>query len=68
MDYCDRSDMEISNQIKFTVASHRAGQPKGESNTLCQDCGDPIPDARRKAAPGCRRCVSCQEAFERNPG
>jgi phage/conjugal plasmid C-4 type zinc finger TraR family protein len=26
----------------------------------CQNCGDIIPIARRKALPGCRRCLACQ--------
>lgn len=31
----------------------------------CEDCGDPIPDARRRAAPWAVRCTPCQSAFER---
>lgn len=31
----------------------------------CIDCDDEIPAARRKAAPGCKRCVACQADFER---
>nr|WP_319491818.1 TraR/DksA C4-type zinc finger protein [uncultured Desulfobacter sp.] len=34
--------------------------------TECIDCGEPIPLARRKAMPGCCRCIPCQEAFERS--
>lgn len=30
------------------------------SATHCAECGDPIPEARRKAYPGCTMCVSCQ--------
>ena len=26
----------------------------------CCDCGDPIPSKRRKAVPGCIRCVPCE--------
>lgn len=33
--------------------------------TECEDCGEPIPKARLKAAPGCIRCIDCQRAFER---
>jgi RNA polymerase-binding transcription factor DksA len=28
----------------------------------CDDCGEPIPPARRKALPGARTCVACQSA------
>jgi len=30
----------------------------------CIDCGEVIPEARRKAIPGCERCVKCQEIYE----
>lgn len=30
----------------------------------CKDCGGYIPVKRRKAAPGCQRCIDCQKAFE----
>ena len=29
------------------------------------DCGERIPDARRKALPGVQRCVTCQELEEK---
>ena len=30
----------------------------------CTDCGEPIPEARRKAVSGCLRCIDCQELHE----
>lgn len=33
--------------------------------THCDDCGDDIPEIRRKAMPGARRCVFCQGLSER---
>ncbi len=33
----------------------------------CEDCGDDIPEARLRAAPGARRCVDCQGRCERQP-
>lgn len=38
---------------------------KAESARECEDCGGPIPEARRRAAPGCIRCVACQNVFEK---
>jgi phage/conjugal plasmid C-4 type zinc finger TraR family protein len=38
----------------------------GESRTNCLDCGDPIPEARRKILPGCIRCIECAMMFEGN--
>ncbi|WP_423197434.1 DksA C4-type domain-containing protein [Cupriavidus sp. H19C3] len=39
----------------------------GASAEVCQDeaCGEPIPEARRIAIPGCRFCVTCQTRRER---
>lgn len=33
-------------------------------NRYCEDCGEEIPEARRRAVPGCARCVRCQTEFE----
>lgn len=30
----------------------------------CHDCGDPIPADRQAAAPGCTRCVPCEQTEE----
>ncbi|HBZ9568594.1 TPA: TraR/DksA family transcriptional regulator [Citrobacter freundii] len=35
------------------------------SATHCEECGDKLQDARRKAYPGCTMCVSCQDDAER---
>ncbi|EHE1882617.1 hypothetical protein JNQ24_004052 [Salmonella enterica subsp. enterica serovar Kentucky] len=32
---------------------------------LCEACGNPIPDARRKIFPGVTLCVECQAYQER---
>ena len=31
----------------------------------CADCGEPIPEARRRAVPGVTLCVACQSANDR---
>lgn len=36
----------------------------GESAKWCESCGEPIPDGRRMAVPGCRLCVTCQAQNE----
>lgn len=38
--------------------------PVRESSPDCRHCGDPIPEARRKAVPGCQLCVECQTYIE----
>jgi len=40
----------------------QAAKPSAEE---CEECGDEIPEARRKAVPGCQLCVFCQEKLER---
>ena len=37
-----------------------------KSATECEDCGDEIPEARRKAVPGCTRCRECQDRYDRS--
>jgi phage/conjugal plasmid C-4 type zinc finger TraR family protein len=36
----------------------------GESAEFCEECGEPIPEARRKAI-ACRYCLKCQSHLER---
>lgn len=48
-------------EIAAALAKARS---KGPSLEDCQDCGDPIPEARR-AWGGMTRCVHCQTTFER---
>jgi phage/conjugal plasmid C-4 type zinc finger TraR family protein len=35
-----------------------------EAATDCEECGEEIPLARRKAVPGCTFCVKCQARME----
>ncbi|CAN6959392.1 MULTISPECIES: DksA/TraR family C4-type zinc finger protein [Psychrobacter] len=42
----------------------RSALPKGESAEFCDECGNPIPEARRLALPGVQHCVSCQSELE----
>jgi len=39
-------------------------QYQGESAHECGDCGSEIPEARRKAVPGCQLCIECQSRQE----
>lgn len=59
-------DGAVQDQIDATVddAVQRARQQlrKGPGLKHCEECDAPIPAARRKAVPGVRLCVVCQEA------
>ena len=60
------SDGAVQDQIDATVndAVQRARRQlkQGPGLTHCEECDAPIPPARRKAVPGVRLCVNCQQA------
>ncbi len=64
-------DGAVQDQIDDTVADGvmraRARMPTGEGEILCLDCGDEIPEARRRAVPGVRTCIGCQSTQDRRP-
>ena len=57
-------DGGVQDQIDATVedAVNRARDqlPRGEGPAHCEECGKPIPRARREAVPGVRLCIDCQ--------
>jgi phage/conjugal plasmid C-4 type zinc finger TraR family protein len=65
-------DGAVQDQIDATVedAIKRARRqlPTGPGLTHCEACGAVIPEARRKALPGVRLCVPCQEAHDQEAG
>jgi phage/conjugal plasmid C-4 type zinc finger TraR family protein len=58
---------QIEDSVKDALAIVRARMPSGEGAAECEDCGDPIPDERRRALPGARTCVPCQSLRDRRP-
>ena len=55
----DKADEALQRHIANAVQhAHTVGRPD------CVDCGDPIPEARRRANGFAIRCVDCQEDFE----
>ena len=55
---------QIDATIDDAVAHARSRMKSGESATECRECGDSIPEARRKAVPGVRLCVTCQQELD----
>jgi len=51
---------QIDSTIDDAVQRARDALGHGESERYCQECGEPIPEARRKALKGVRFCVTCQ--------
>ncbi|HEA53298.1 hypothetical protein LCGC14_0585570 [marine sediment metagenome] len=56
---------QIDASVEDAVAQARSRLGKGESVEFCEECDRPIPEARRKAIPGVRLCVSCQTKLEK---
>lgn len=53
---------QIDDTVKDAVLRARTMMPEGESPEGCDDCGEVIPERRRKALPGVRTCIACQSA------
>ena len=51
---------QIEDTVTDGVLTARARLPVGEGAEHCVECGDVIPEARRRALPGARTCVPCQ--------
>lgn len=50
-------------QREAALSMHRLNH-SAASATHCEECGDKLLDARRKAYPGCTMCVECQSNME----
>ena len=61
-------DEAVQEQIDATVESAvqlaKSRLPDGESLSYCEECDVEIPEARRRAVPGVRCCVTCQSERE----
>ncbi len=57
-------DGAVTDQIDDTVldgvSAARARMPVGQGTEDCVECGEAIPEARRRALPGVTTCVPCQ--------
>jgi len=57
---------QIDASVEDAVKRARSKLPKGESLKNCEECDEPIPEARRKAVPGVRRCINCQSSADKH--
>ncbi|HEU4814046.1 MAG TPA: DksA/TraR family C4-type zinc finger protein [Xanthomonadaceae bacterium] len=60
----DQIDATVKDGIKRARSQLRAGP----GLSRCEECDADIPEARRKAVPGVRLCIACQEAEDRDNG
>lgn len=65
MDDIDRAqawELELW-EARQRAASQRMDE--GPSALECEDCGEPIPEARRIAVPHCVTCIDCKRIREK---
>ena len=58
----DQIDASVGDAVKLA----RSRLPEGDGSAHCEECETAIPEARRKAIPGVRLCVSCQSELEKS--
>lgn len=63
-DPLDRAQVESELALQNILAARKIYT--GKSSLYCHDCGEPIPQARRDAVPGCSFCAECQRLVEFN--
>jgi phage/conjugal plasmid C-4 type zinc finger TraR family protein len=69
MDIADRAQATVDklheDALARTVRAARGIPPApGTPSIYCVDCDHEIPEARRRAKPGCTRCIECQADVE----
>jgi phage/conjugal plasmid C-4 type zinc finger TraR family protein len=64
MDEADLAQQTTEKHLASAIKAHTNRNNSGVTLLECEDCGEPIPEARRQAVPGCTRCVECQTAYE----
>ncbi len=60
----EQIDASIEDELKRMQARRK---PIGESRTHCAECDEEIPEARRRALPGVKLCVECQQGHDAQP-
>lgn len=59
----DQANELAERRLEMTIQNMRINH-NAVSATHCDECGDAIEEARRRAVPGCRMCASCQADAE----
>ena len=70
MDECERGKAAEEEFLKAAIRQQLEQEDDAFSTDCCIDCGKTIPKGRREAMAKigmvCKRCVPCQQRFERN--
>ncbi|TXH66634.1 MAG: DksA/TraR family C4-type zinc finger protein [Lysobacteraceae bacterium] len=59
---------QIDATVKDGIRRARSRLPQGPGLTRCEDCDAEIPEGRRRAMPGVRVCVHCQDVRDHQEG
>lgn len=62
-DLADIANEWVERQVDNVLSSHQLPQLYAV-NDECEECGEEIPAARRKAAPWATTCIECQQILE----
>ncbi len=62
-DFADDASVVEELQREAALSAHRINRD-AVSATHCVECDEGLPEARRKAYPGCTMCVDCQGEME----
>jgi phage/conjugal plasmid C-4 type zinc finger TraR family protein len=73
VDDADRAVQTEESRLDRVLAERRAQRAArlataANDGLMCLGCGKEIPEARRRAVPGCCLCVDCQDDAERSMG
>jgi phage/conjugal plasmid C-4 type zinc finger TraR family protein len=60
----EQIDASIDDAVKRVRSELTGRDNEQESATNCEECDQPIPEARRRAIPGVQLCIACQSAAE----
>ena len=64
MDIIDNASTLEDLHLEAALSMHRLNH-SAVSATHCEECDEELPEARRKAYPGCTMCVDCQDDAEK---
>ncbi|MCQ2994196.1 TraR/DksA C4-type zinc finger protein [Pseudomonas syringae] len=64
-DVIDIANEQADYILQVALGRHKRSLVTAVSAENCDNCGEPIPEARRAAVPGCDTCIVCQTFLER---
>ncbi|MGT3163575.1 DksA/TraR family C4-type zinc finger protein [Yersinia enterocolitica] len=56
---------QIDSTLEDAIERARLALGKGNSEIYCLECGQIIPEARRKALAGVKHCLTCQNELDK---